>query len=296
MDISVVIVTTNSESHIAACLDSIQKHIQEVDYEVIVSDNGSTDNTRDIITKQFPWVTLVENGKNLGFGTANNRGAEHATGEYIFIQNDDTVLTGNSYKQIVDYMRANPNVGCLGHHLINPDGSHQDSIRRYPTALDQAIILSKIHNLFPKLSVLQRYWAQDIDYRVEQPVDQVMGACMIMPRSVYEKAGGFDEQFFVWFEEVDLQKRIKEEQQLDIIYTPAIEMIHMKGATFGRILSVTNQKRFNRSMRQYFFKHFGLWPTALLVALQPYAVLLAIVIQIIKNAGLKIDRYKHAQG
>lgn len=296
MDISVVIVTTNSEPHIAACLQSIQEKTEGVEYEVFVADNGSTDRTVEIIESQFPWVNLVKNGRNLGFGTANNRGAQKATGEFVFILNDDTVLTQNSLKAIVDKMRSDKTIGCLGHHLVNPDGSHQDSIRRYPRFIDQAIILTKLHNLLPSLKPVQRYWATDIDYTVEQDVDQVMGACMVIPRSVFEKAGGFDEQFFVWFEEVDLQKRIVEEQGLRIVYTPNIEMIHMKGATFGRILSLTNQKRFNRSMRQYFFKHFGLFPTVFLVALQPYALCLAWVIQLIKKAGLRIDKYKHAQG
>lgn len=296
MDISVVIVTTNSAQHIANCLRSIREKTSGVDYEVIVADNGSTDGTIDIIKNDFPWVTLVENGKNLGFGTANNRAAAKATGEYVFICNDDTVLTENSLQIVVEKMRSDLSIGCLGYHLTNPDGSHQDSIRRYPRFLDQAIILTKLHNLMPKLPAVQRYWATDIDYTVEQEVDQVMGACMVMPRTVFEKAGGFDERFFVWFEEVDLQKRVVEEQGRRIVYSPITEMIHVKGATFGRILSATNQKRFNKSMRQYFYKHHNPLSATALVLLQPYALFLAYLIQFIKKRGMKIDKYKHAQG
>ena len=296
MDISVVIVTTNSAQHIANCLRSIREKTNGVDYEVIVADNGSTDGTIDIIKKEFPWVTLVENGKNLGFGTANNRGAEKATGEFLFILNDDTVLTENSFEIVVEKMRSDNSIGCFGYHLVNPDGSHQDSIRRFPRFIDQAIILTKLHNLLPKLRPVQRYWATDIDYTQEQEVDQVMGACMVMPRYVFERAGGFDERFFVWFEEVDLQKRILEEQNKRVVYSPLTEMIHVKGATFGRILSVVNQKRFNRSMRQYFYKHHNPIVATALVLLQPYALLLAYMIQAVKKRGMRLDKYKHAQG
>lgn len=296
MDISVVIVTTNSIAHIGNCLESILKHSAGLIYEVIVSDNGSTDGTPEYIESNFPWVKLVKNGKNLGFGTANNRGAALASGEFIFILNDDTVLTENSLQKVVEKMRSDRSIGVLGYHLVNPDGSHQDSIRRYPYFWDQWIILTKLHNLFPNLRPLRRYLAQDIDYSKEQEVDQVMGACMVMPRSVFEKADGFDERFFVWFEEVDLQKRVKDGQGLRIVYSPLTEMIHVKGATFGRILSLTNQRRFNRSMRQYFFKHYGLFPTVFLVVLQPWSLFLALVIQTLKKIGLRIDKYKYAQG
>lgn len=296
MDISVVIVTTNSAQHIGNCLRSIAEHTSGVKYEVIVADNGSTDGTVECIKNDYPWVTLVENGANLGFGTANNRGAAKATGDLLFILNDDTILTENSLKKVVEKMRSDSSIGVLGYHLTNPDGSHQDSVRRYPFFWDQFIILTKLHNLFPHLRPIKRYLAQDIDYGREQEVDQVMGACMVMPRTVFEHANGFDERFFVWFEEVDLQKRIKEQQDLRIVYSPVTEMIHVKGATFGRILSLTNQRRFNKSMRQYFFKHYGFFPTCFLVAAQPWSLALAWVVQILKKIGVGIDKYKYAQG
>lgn len=282
MQLSVIIVTYNSIGHIGACLDSIQKKTRELKYEVIVVDNASSDGTAELIEQEYPWVTLIRNNKNLGFGTANNRGAEQATGEVLAIINDDTLQTENALKAAYDTIKDEETFGVLGFHLTYADGSHQDSVRRFPAFWDQAMILKKLHRVFPNAKRMQRYLATDFDYSREQDVEQLMGACMILRREVFEESGGFDERFFVWFEEVDLQKRIQEDQGLRTIYSPTPEMVHIKSASFGKQLSTTNQKMFNKSMRQYFFKHHGWWPTIILVMIQPYALFLAWVVQLLK--------------
>ncbi|MBI2411045.1 MAG: glycosyltransferase family 2 protein [Candidatus Kerfeldbacteria bacterium] len=295
MDISVMIVTFNSANHIRDCLRTIKAQTQGITYEVMVTDNASTDGTPEIIKKEFPWVRLIENTVNRGFGVANNQAAEMATGEVLFILNDDTVLKENSLKLFHDTLMSDKSIGVLGCHLIFPDGRHQDSVRRYPRISDQAIILSKLHNFFPNLGSIRRYLAQDIDYAKEQEVDQVMGACMVMRREVFERAHGFDERFFVWFEEVDLQKRIHEEQGLRIVYSPLTEIIHLKGATFGKVMTLTNQRRLNRSMRQYFYKHHGIMAAAVLTMLQPFSLLLAWLVHVYTQSGRDIKKLKHGQ-
>lgn len=295
MDISVIIVTMNQKQFLKDCLQSIHEKTKGVDYEVIVSDNGSVDGSNEMVKKDFPWVTLIENKKNLGFGTANNVGAKKASGDVLFFLNDDTQLTENSLKKVYTKVMNEPSIGCLGFHLLFPDGSHQESVRRYPQLSDQAILLTKMHNFFPNLGPIQRYLAQDFDYTKEQDVDQVMGACMIMRKEVFERANGFDEAFFVWFEEVDLQKRIHENQGLRIVYSPFTEMIHVKGATFGKFLSYRAQRLFNDSMRKYFFKHHGIVKTILLILLQPLSIILALLVQTIKKLGVNTRKFKHGQ-
>jgi GT2 family glycosyltransferase len=295
MQISVITVSTNSKEHIRNCLTSLRAQTSGVEYEVIVVDNASMDGTPEMVKTEFPWVKLVENQRNLGFGTANNRGAAIATGGVLCFFNDDTIQTQNTLKAVYDKMMGDPTIGVLGFHLTFPDGMHQDSVRRYPTWCDQAVILTKLHNFFPQLKSIKRYLAQDMDYAKEQEVDQLMGACMVVRSDVFRKSGGFDEKFFVWFEEVDLEKRIAEEQKLRAVYWPGTEMIHVKGATFGKVMSLTGQKWFNKSMRHYFWKHHGIIQTAFLIALQPLSILLATIVHIARTRGMHVNKLKHGQ-
>lgn len=295
MQISVITVSTNSKEHIRNCLLSLKEKTVDVDYEVIVVDNASTDGTPEMVKAEFPWVKLVENSRNLGFGTANNRGAAIATGGILCFYNDDTIQTQNTLKAVYEKMTTDNSIGTLGFHLTFPDGSHQDSVRAYPRLSDQMLILLKLHHFFTKARVLRRYLCSDMDYTREQEVDQVMGACMVIPRVVFERVGGFDEQFFVWFEEVDLQKRIHDELGLRIVYSPFAEMIHVKGATFGKALSLTNQRRFNRSLWQYMRKHNGVFAATVITVLQPVSIFLAWGVQMVRSHQGSVLRKKNNQ-
>lgn len=295
MQVSIITVSTNSKEHIRHCLTSIREKTSGVEYEVIVVDNASTDGTPEMVKKEFPWVTLVQNPRNLGFGTANNRGAAVATGEVLCFYNDDTIQTQNTVKAVYEKMHSDSSIGVLGFHITFTDGRHQDSVRRYPTWRDQAVILTKLHNFFPRLPSIQRYLAQDMDYTKEQDVEQLMGACMVIRADVFNRIGGFDENFFVWFEEVDLEKRIKEQLGLRVVYWPGVEMIHVKGATFGKVLSLQGQRWFNDSMRQYFRKHHGTVQTLLLASLQPLSILLAACVQVARSRGVNVKQLKHGQ-
>jgi hypothetical protein len=290
MKVSVIIVTWNSSAHIGACLQSIKEQTRGIEYEVIVTDNDSKDGTADLIEKEFPWVKLVRNATNDGFGRANNAGAEIATGDVFFFLNDDTQLTENSIQIMLEHMPDT--AGALGCHLTFRDGSHQDSVRRDPLLADQAVILTKMHNFFPQL--IDRYLAQDMDYEHDQRVDQLMGACMMIRREVFERAGGFDKQFFIWFEEVDLLKRIRESGN-PIYYTQKTSIIHLKGESFGKVRSLKKQMLFQRSQRQYFQKHHGMLKTAALVALHPIGLLLSLLVEGVTLLGGNIKKFKHGQ-
>lgn len=295
MDISVIIVSWNVKEHLRRCIESIKKQTVGLEYEIIVVDNASHDGSAAMVATEFPDVKLIASNTNLGFGAANNRGVEMAEGDMLAFLNDDIVLLENSLLKVYEKMKADRTIGVLGYHLVNADTSHQDSIRRYPRLADQLIILTKLHNFFPKLGPIQRYLASDIDYTKEQEVDQVMGACMIIPKEVFAKVGGFDERFFVWFEEVDLQKRIHDSLNLRIIYSPLTEMVHVKGASFGQIMPVRLQRIFNRSMRQYFLKHNGIVATALITIVQPLSTLLSLCIELLRRSGKDVKKMKHGQ-
>jgi GT2 family glycosyltransferase len=213
----------------------------------------------------------------------------------LFFFNDDTVLTENSVSIAYEYMKEHQDVGCLGFRLTFPDGSHQDSVRAYPQVADQVLTLLKFHHAFPHAQALRRYLMTGFDYTKEQEVDQVMGACMIIPKKVFERVHGFDEHFFLWFEEVDLQKRIHEELGLKIMYAPVTSMIHVKGATFGKNLSLRNQRYFNDSVRTYFQKHES-ERDARIIAFSTYpAIALARIVQFLDAHGASLRKKKNKQ-
>lgn len=295
MDLSIIIVSWNVRDHLRRCLASIRLHTQGIDYEVIVVDNASQDGSVDMVQSEFPWVHVLAESKNHGFGKANNLGATHASGSVLCFLNDDILLTENSLRILFEKMNADATIGVLGCRMFNVDGSHQDSVRRYPRLSDQLIILTKLHNFFPRLAPIQHYHAADTNYAVEQEVDQVMGAAFMIRSDVFNAVGGFDEQFFVWFEEVDLQKRIREEHGLRILYSPCTGMVHVKGASFWQVSRVTSQRRFQRSQRRYFLKHKGMVAAMMLCLLQPFGIVIALAADVVSYCGGNLQRLKHGQ-
>ncbi|MEK7618836.1 MAG: O-antigen ligase family protein, partial [Patescibacteria group bacterium] len=156
-----------------------------------------------------------------------------------------------------------PSTGIIAPMITNSDGSIQRSLRRFPTPLDQFVQLFKIDHLFPKLSAVSRYLADDVDYTREQEGFQPMGAALMMRVDLFKKLAGFDERFFIWFEEVDLCKRAMD-ARYRVRYTPHAKVIHRGGESFGKHLLVRKQFWVFRSASQYLEKHFGLrawWAT-----------------------------------
>ncbi len=288
MDLSIITVSWNNKDYIKKNLTSLYKHTQDLEFEVFVSDNGSTDGTVEMVKKEFPQVQVIENKANIGFGSANNRGYTKAKGKYILFLNDDTEINSNIFKKLIDNYPQD--AGMVGCKLLNIDGSLQDSIRRYPSLKDQLIILTKTHNFFPGL--IKKYLAKDFDYNKQQECDQVMGAFMLSPKKVLDEVGVFDETFFNWYEEVDLQKRIKD-AGYKIMYTPMAEITHVKGASFGKVMALKNQSVLNHSMRYYFRKHKPFWQYAILVLFNPLSMYLALLVQTIKSLGINVKKNKN---
>lgn len=284
MDLSIIIVSWNVKDHLRNCIQSIYRYTTNITFEVFVVDNASADGSADMIEQEFPSVRLIRNAENRGFGAANNQAASQAIGEYILFLNDDTEIHSNIFTPLLTRARAvgdasSDKLGMLGCQLRNPDGTIQESVRAYPTVMDQTIILLKLHHIFP--SLVQHYMQSDFDYTSEQSVDQVMGAFMLSSKSVLDKVGYFDEGFFAWFEEVDLQQRIKA-AGYSIIYTPLAQCTHVKGASFYQLRKPRAQRMFNASMRYYFKKQHSVFAYLWITAIQPLSVGLAYVAQIFR--------------
>lgn len=258
MDLSIIIVSWNVADLLKKCLDSIYKYTQEISFEIFVIDNASSDNSVAMIQENFPKIKFIINQENKGFAAANNQGAIQAQGRYILLLNPDTELKEDSLSKVARFMDKQPKCGIAGCHLENPDGAHQDSVRRFPSFWDQFLILLKIHYIFPRLAIFRYYLYANFDYSREQKVEQVMGAFFMIRREMIEQIGLLDEKFFIWFEEVDFCLRAQKAGWL-VYYTPATSIIHHFGQSFKQVMTVEKQKIWNKSLRNYFFKHRGLW-------------------------------------
>jgi len=253
--LSIIIASWNVQELLQQCLESIFNNQPAFSFEVIVVDNASKDQSVGLVMNQFPQVRLITNQKNLGFARANNQAVKIAQGDFILLLNPDTVILAGTLDKTVNYLEQNKEIGVLGCQLLNPDKTLQPSLRRLPTLGSQLLILLKLHRLFPKLKSLRNYFATDLDYSKVQEAGQVMGAFMLIRKKLIDKLGLFDERFYLWFEEVDLCKRVKDDGQWKVIYYPEAAVIHYGGQSFVQEFRFKNQFRFNNSLLDYFRKH-----------------------------------------
>lgn len=251
--ISIIIVSYKVRDLLEKCLNSIEKYRGGLSLEIFVVDNASGDGTAEMVKKKFPQVKLIASDKNLGFARANNLALKQATGEYVLLLNPDTEIFADTLSESLAAFKRHPDCGVLGVHMIYPDGSPQPSVRRLPTVWPILLMLLKLPKIFPHLKSVDRYLASDFDYEKEQEAEQVMGAYMLIPQAVTSKVGLLDERFFVWFEEVDFCRRVRQ-AGYKVIYTPATKIIHWGGKSFGQQKVVTNQWRFFKSAVLYFLK------------------------------------------
>ncbi|MCR5187847.1 MAG: glycosyltransferase family 2 protein [Treponema sp.] len=273
MDVSIIIVNYNTKELLANCLESIYRHTKDLEFEVIVSDNGSTDDSINLIKEKYPQVILIENKENLGFGKANNRGLEKAQGKYIFYLNSDTLLLNNASKYFFDYWEnadKNPDkegeIGALGSNLLNNQKevihsygsflSYNDEVRNSLRALlsiSAYTVLSLFSKKYPPLDI-----PNDKAEFYTGPVDYITGADLFVKN---DRTARFDENFFMYCEEADLQLQMsKINKKRLLIEGPQI--IHLCGGARKNIynkvtsLSKPSSIQFNIS-RIYYFKKNG---------------------------------------
>ena len=254
MDLSIIIVSWNTKELLKKCLDSIYNNQADLSLEIIVADNNSSDGTAKMVEAHFPKVKLMANDKNLGFAAANNQALIIAHGQYVLFLNPDTEIINDGLKKSVEFMKQNQDCGALGPRLLFADKSLQPSVRRWPTFWPIFLMLIKAPKIFKDLKAIDHYLARDFDYSKLQEVDQIMGAYLMVPRTIFSKVGFFDQRFFIWFEEVDFCLRIKR-AGLKVIYNPQIEVIHHGGASFAQEALVKKQWQFFKSALRYFLKN-----------------------------------------
>lgn len=263
-DVSIVIVSFNTCAVLRECLRLVDRQVGLLQVQVIVVDNASTDNSPTMIEREFPDALLIRSEVNLGFGRANNLGFEAARGRYVVLLNSDAFLDEGALECSVAHMEANPRAGLGGGRLVGRDGSWQPSARMFPTIIDNLIVLSGLAARFPHsrfFGHVDRTWA---DQGEAAEVDWVPGAYSIIRAEALEAAGPFDPRFFLYYEEVDLCKRIKQ-KGYSIWYWPDISVVHIGGESSRQIKSLefsrTGAQLTLWSMRSkllYYRKHYPL--------------------------------------
>lgn len=228
MDLSVVIVNYNGKHHLDGCLTSLKASLQGIRSEVIIVDNASVDGSVDYIREIYPEVRLIESKENLGFTGGNNLGVKYAKGSYILLLNNDTVVQC-SLQPMLNKMRDKSNLGVLGCHLRYGDGRVQESIGYEHTPLN--LVLSWVGiSRFTSGKRVSRTVSRDnpaYDTSLVQ-ADWVSGACMMLPHLVWDEIFGFDERYFMYVEDVDLCRRVRE-KGYEVAYTNSVQVTHFEG-------------------------------------------------------------------
>lgn len=227
--VSVVIVTYNSAQQLRPCLDSLLAQTLNA-VEIIVVDNASRDGTAAIVGNDYPGVCLIANSSNLGFGNANNLALTQAQGRYLALLNPDAVLPPDCLQRAVEHMEATPDAGMGGGLLQGPQGEWQPSARRFPSLLNEALILSGLANRFPQSRFFGRFDRSWADPSQAAVVDWVPGAFAVLRRSLLEQIQLFDPRFFLYYEEVDLCHRIHQ-ASFKVYYWPDLLVTHIGGAS-----------------------------------------------------------------
>ncbi|MFC1617944.1 glycosyltransferase family 2 protein [Patescibacteria group bacterium] len=277
--LSIIIASWNVRDLLRQCLQSIYIETK-ISFEIIVVDNASRDDSADMVAKNFPQVKLIRNKTNRGFGAANNQGIKIAKGEFVIFLNDDTKITDHALDKMVAFLEKTPEAGIAGARLLNTDHTLQiGTARQFPTFKILVTMLLGLHSFLLKKPWLKKFYLVDERFKSTREVDQVMGASLMTRRSIIEKTGAFDEKFWIWFEEVDLCKRVHDSGYKIFVVSNA-EIVHHKGKSFEHHVKIKKFFYLSGSMFVYAAKHLLPWQSFLLYLLWPFGFLIALIVQV----------------
>jgi len=232
--ISIVIVNFKVPHYVKQAILSLRDAELFEQTEIIVVDNASGDDSEKIVLDEFPEITWIGLKQNIGFGKACNVGTRNARGEYVLFLNPDTVVSRNTLSSCVRCIESNDRIGLIGPKILNPDGTMQASCRRsFPTPLVALYHFSGLSKLFPKSQHVGRYNMTYLDEDQLNRVDAVSGSFMFMRKGLFDQIGGFDEQFFMYGEDLDLCRQVYE-KGYEVWYNPETQIIHYKGTSSAK--------------------------------------------------------------
>jgi len=255
VDLSVIIVNYNVRYFLEQCLHSVIRASAGWAVEILVVDNHSTDGSKNYLPQRFPTVSFTWLDKNLGFSKANNLALKEATGKYILFLNPDTILPENCFDKALTFMNARPNAGAIGVRMLDGAGFYlRESKRSFPSARASFFKMSGLSALFPDSPVFSAYYAAHIAEEGDHEVDVVAGAFMMISRECLEKVQGFDEDYFMYGEDIDLSYRILKAGYKNY-YVSSISIIHFKGESTKKY-SKGYVKSFYGAMQLFVKKHY----------------------------------------
>ncbi len=256
IDISIVIVNYNVKDFLNDCIQSIYKSIFKGNYEIIVVDNNSSDDSIKELSTIFPHINFIPLEENLGFSKANNIGFKEAKGEFVLILNPDTILNSDTLQKTYDFFNSKSDIGAVGCKVLNNDLSFQLACRRsFPTPWNSFCKLFGFQNLFPNSKFFASYNLIYLDENKTYEVDALIGAFIFTKKSILEEINGFDESYFMYGEDLDLCYKIKKNKN-KIYYFHETSIIHFKGESTRRS-NLNEVKHFYNAMQIFVSKHYA---------------------------------------
>ncbi|MDX9892950.1 MAG: glycosyltransferase family 2 protein [Patescibacteria group bacterium] len=282
MKLSIIILNYKQQGLVKQCLKGIVTAQPQLDYEIIVVDNNSEDDTLAMVVSLFepkdetksqlalpivdklkiPPIKAIQSGINGGFAAGNNLGIAQAAGEYIMILNPDIAILPESLERMVEFMDAHKDVGMIGPRLINPDGTVQYSCRRFPNFITPLLRRTFFGKLPTGKKSVEWYLMKDFDHLSNRQVDWLFGACLLVRKTLINSIGKFDERFFMYFEDLDLCRRIWQVGS-KVVYFSEVELVHyhqrLSAERSGVLGIFTKGGRVHLiSGVKYFLKYFGI--------------------------------------
>jgi GT2 family glycosyltransferase len=254
MQLSVIILNYNVRYFLELCVLSVESALKNIDSEIIVIDNNSSDDSCEMMKTRFPNIKLIQNNQNVGFPKGNNIGVAQAKGDYICILNPDAVVAEDTFEKVLAFAKKQNNLGIIGVKLIDGTGNFlPESKRGVPTPWVAFTKIIGLYKLFPKSNRCNRYYAQHLEENQTGKVDILVGAFMFLKRELYNEVGGFDEDCFMYSDDIDLSYMVLQKGKNNY-YFHKTTVIHYKGES--TIKDGVYMKRFQEAMDFFYKKHF----------------------------------------
>lgn len=255
-DVSIILVSYNTKDMTRDCIKSVYEKTQGLDYDIWIVDNDSKDGSADMIKEEFPEINLIANKENLGFGMANNLAIEKCDAKYAFLLNTDTLLINNAIKIMFDFMEKTPKAGACGGNLYDGREEPCHSYGHIRTIKTKIVKTLQLKHFFPdeKEKINDK---GNNDKNEFKKVGFITGADLMMRKDMLDKIGGFDKDFFLYYEETELQYRIHQ-AGYDIYILPEAKIIHLAGKSSSN--KVKKREYFLKSEYLFYKKCYGLKP------------------------------------
>jgi GT2 family glycosyltransferase len=287
-DLSIICVNWNSLDYLLECIASVYEHTPEISFEIIVVDNASPEGRVEILAQQFPLVKLVKCDNNAGFAAANNLGFRQSVGQYILLLNPDTKLIGPTINIMLKQIKTLPDAGIVGCKLLNTDLSvSTSSIQKFPTILNQLLTVESLRLRFPAFPLWN---IEPLFFEALGPVkvDVIPGACMMLRRDVFERAGLMNEDYFMYAEDIDLNYRVRK-LGFSSYYVGEGQIIHHGGRSSSHQISQWSTIMTQRAMLRFYRMSRGpLYGATYRVAMGFAAVIRLILLAIMFPLGDKL--------